>query len=426
MPIAERVTGHTHPLIAALAADPSGADAFWARMAAEKTPLIEPDPANPGHSLVTYVYPMPEGAQWVVIGAGAGEPPQNVMDMLAGTNVLHATYRYRNDVRATYGFVLDGPLIDQATVTQAEWDAFLERMMTTQPLPDPTARETWTSRRTGGVPDEVGSVVSLPDAAPQPFVQRRADVARGHIERADAFKSETLGNERRVWVYTPAGYDADRSEPYPLLVAFDGGASLTNTPIHVTLDNLIAEARIRPMVAVFVDNPTPSSRNDELPCSEPFARFMESELIPWLRASHNVSHDPADAYVTGVSYGGLASMWMGFRLPHLFGNILAQAPSLWWGPGFDIAKPRRSQSYPGGWLIDQYAQADKLPLRIWQEIGLMEHADLMIEPNRRMKAVLEAKGYDLTYSEPPGAHDYALWRGTIADALQAMAPAVAR
>ena len=68
-----------------------------------------------------------------------------------------------------------------------------------------------------------------------------------------------------------------------MLVAFDGGASLTLSPIHRIIENLLAEGRIRPMVAVFVDNPTPTSRNDELPCSEPFARFIETELIPWVR-----------------------------------------------------------------------------------------------------------------------------------------------
>ena len=58
------------------------------------------------------------------------------------------------------------------------------------------------------------------------------------------------------------------------------------------------------------------------------------------------------------------------------------------------------------------------------EIGLLEPLDLMIEPNRRMKAVLETKGNDLTYSEPCGGHDTALWRGTLATALAHMlAPA---
>jgi enterochelin esterase-like enzyme len=423
MSIAERVTDRVHPLLAALAADPAGERAFWERMAADKTPLIEPDPTAPGHSLVTYVFPLPEGANYVVLSPGFGEAKDNVLDRIAGTNVCHATYRYRNDVRATYGFMADPPLIDQETVTDAEWKAFLDKMMTAEPSPDPHHRESWTSRRTGGAPDHIGSVVSLPEAPAQPFVKLRGGVLNGKVDW-HTLTSEILGNERRIWVYTPPGYDKEGAA-YPLLVAFDGGASLTNTPIHQTIENLIAERRIRPMLAVFVDNPTPTSRNDELPCSEPFATFLETELIPWVRERYHVSSDQADAYVTGVSYGGLAAMWIGYRLPRLFGNVIAQAPSLWWGPGFDMQRPRRSQTFANGWLIDQYERAERLPLRIWQEIGLMEHPQLMIEPNRRMKAVLEAKGYDLAYSEPAGGHDYAIWRGTIADALMAMAPTVA-
>ena len=42
MSIAERVTDHLHPQLAALKADPSGESAFWERMEAERTPLIEP------------------------------------------------------------------------------------------------------------------------------------------------------------------------------------------------------------------------------------------------------------------------------------------------------------------------------------------------------------------------------------------------
>jgi enterochelin esterase-like enzyme len=422
MPIAERVADHVHPLLAALAADPAGEGAFWERMAAEKTPPIEPDPTSPGHSLVTYVFQAPEGAKHVVAHPGFGENTRNLMERLAGTRVCHATYRYRNDVRATYSFAPDFPLVDFEAATDEEWKVLMDAAMAFRPTPDPNARETFVSRAEQGQPDNVASVLRLPEAPAQPFIGgHHTDPLAGRIDW-HTYKSEILGNERRIWVYTPPGYSADGRARYPLLVAFDGGGSLTTTPIHRTIEKLIAAGRIRPMVAVFVDNPTPTSRNDELPCSEPFARFLETELVPWVREKYAVSTDPADAYVTGVSYGGLAAMWTGYRLSHVFGNVLAQAPSLWWGPGFDMAKAFRSQAYTPGWLVDQYEASPKLPLRIWQEIGLMESPDRMIEPNRRMKAVLEAKGYDLTYSEPAGGHDYAIWRGTIADA--ALAPPV--
>ncbi len=84
--------------------------------------------------------------------------------------------------------------------------------------------------------------------------------------------------------------------------------------------------------------------------------------------------------------------------------------------------PRKAGGYAPGWLIEQYSQSPRLPVRFWMEIGLLEHPALMIEPNRRMKAVLEAKGYDLTFSEPCGGHDTALWRGTLANALEQMLP----
>jgi enterochelin esterase family protein len=228
-----------------------------------------------------------------------------------------------------------------------------------------------------------------------------------------------MGNERNIWVYTPPGYE-DGDAAYPLLLAFDGGWALTRAPIQRLLDSLTAEGRIRPTIAVFVDNPTPDSRNVELPCNEAFAGFIEEELWPWLRARRRVSDRAEDHFVTGASYGGLASMWLGYKLPHLFGNVIAQAPSLWWGPGFRMDVPRSAGGYPAEWLIEQYRNAPRLPVRYWVEIGLMEHPSLMIEPNRRMKAVMEEKGYDLTYSEPCGGHDPALWRGTLGLALAKM------
>ena len=84
--------------------------------------------------------------------------------------------------------------------------------------------------------------------------------------------------------------------------------------------------------------------------------------------------------------------------------------------------PRSAGGYQPEWLIEQYEQSPRLPVRFWMEIGLMEPSKLMIEPNRRMKALLEAKGYDVTYSEPSGGHDTALWRGTLATALAHMMP----
>ncbi len=418
MTIAERLTDYVHPLLVALETDPQDEAAFWERMASERTPLIEPDLERPGHSIVTYVFPVEGDARHVVVQPGSGETPGNVMDRVAGTNVCHASFRYRNDVRTSYSFGPDLPVVSWRSADEEAWSAFLEFFRARKTSPDPNHREFFVSRAGEGLPDTVTSVLALPDAPDQSVIEKRAGIKRGWLER-HAFRSEVMRNERRVWVYTPPGYEPG-GRGYPVLLAFDGGAALSLTPTHRLLDNLTADGQIPPMVAVFVDNATDTSRNVELPCNEDFVRFIQAELVPWVRAGYAVSHDPRDAYVTGASYGGLASFWIGLRLPNQFGNVISQSASLWWGPGYDLDKPNLAQDYRPEWLVQQYANSPRLPLRVWMEVGLMEPDDRMIEPNRRMRATLEAKGYDPTYSEFAGGHDYAVWRGTLATALSNM------
>ena len=415
MAIAERLFDQVHPLLVSLLESGASEAEFWARIELERTPLVEPNPAMPGYSIVTYVFPAPPEAEYVVVQPGFGEARDHVMARIQGTNVCWASYSYRNDVRTSYSFVPDLPLVSWEEADEAEIGELLAFLREFPPASDPHHREFFASRAGDGLPDRVHSFVSLEGAPDESYVRKRTGVSRGWIDH-HVFRSERMANERNIWVYAPPGYQTG-DEAYPVLLAFDGGQALSLIPTQRILDNLLADGRIRLVVAVFVDNPTPLSRNEELPCNESFAEFIDQELMPWLRGVYRVSHDPRDHFVTGASYGGLAAMWLGFQLPHVFGNVIAQAPSLWWGPGYKMNVPHGPAPE---WLIEQYEQSPRLPVRIWMEAGLMDHPRLMLEACRRMKASLESKGYDLTYSEPSGGHDTALFRGTLVNALATM------
>jgi hypothetical protein len=112
-----------------------------------------------------------------------------------------------------------------------------------------------------------------------------------------------LKNERDIAVYTPPGYERNGA-PLGLLIVFDGEWYLTLVPTPTILDNMLADRKIPPLVAVFVDNP---SRSAELHCNPVFADFLANELVPWIRGRYAVSDDPARTTLTGSSAGGLAS-----------------------------------------------------------------------------------------------------------------------
>lgn len=54
-------------------------------------------------------------------------------------------------------------------------------------------------------------------------------------------------------------------------------------------------------------------------------------------------------------------------------------------------------------------------MRFYVEVGLQEW--LLLTQSRHLRDVLTARGYDLEYREFNGGHDYACWRGGLADGL---------
>jgi enterochelin esterase-like enzyme len=235
-----------------------------------------------------------------------------------------------------------------------------------------------------------------------------------------------LKNEREIAVYLPSGYSSS-AKPYGLLVLFDEDAYLndkkhnTIVPTPTILDNLISENRIPPTVAVFIDNP-PGTRSRELPCNPAFADFLNVELMPWMRRSYNVTADPRQTIVGGSSFGGLAAAYAGLRHPETFGNILSQSGSYWWTPPKSSSPSDFDPDAEPDWIAKQFIASPRLPLRFYMDAGSDEidptgNGGSILIPNRRLRDVLLAKGYEVHYQEFDGGHDYLSWRGTLADGL---------
>jgi enterochelin esterase-like enzyme len=406
------------PRIAALeraldGCDSAALDAFWREIEREGTPLIEAIPGgDAAQRLVTFLWreevrdsnPL---TNVVVVGSVVGwDFAHNQMRRLRDTDLWYGTYQLAADTRTTYLLARNDSLISilEEPDPDARWASFIY---------DPLARRQQIFPANEEDPNDYEltfSVLELPDAPSQPWVAPREDVDTGMVTK-HRIASERLGNERRVWVYTPPGYDSFAEDPYNLLVVFDGFAYLHVVPTPTILDNLLADGLIAPMVAVLVDSP---NRNVDLPCSAPFADFLVEELLPWLRERYTVTSDPARVVVAGSSYGGLAAAYAGFRHPEVFGNVLSQSGAFWW-------RPEETQEH--GWLIRQFVAAEPLPLHFYMDAGAFERGirdPSILLYNRHLRDVPRAKGYPVAYAELSGGHDYLYWQGTLADGLIAL------
>jgi enterochelin esterase-like enzyme len=75
-----------------------------------------------------------------------------------------------------------------------------------------------------------------------------------------------------------------------------------------------------------------------------------------------------------------------------------------------------------GLLAAQFLRSPRLPVDFYIEVGRYETTlpfSHLLE-TRRLRDVLEAKGYRVTYSEFVGGHNEVCWRGSFADAIVAL------
>lgn len=402
----------TSPRLAALAAqiakgDASAAGRFWREAAEKGTPLVEPMEGDLENVLVTFLFRGGEEVKNVVIFVDRGlwgDIPSNSMERLPGTDVWHRTYKFRRDARFTYLLSVNDPLTSLRGFGDAEEWMRRAKAWRLDPL---------NPRQFPAYPKPL-SVVELPGAPAQPWVAVRPEVPKGQVQ-THKVKSTILGNERTIWVYTPPGYEKNKS-PHGILILFDGGAYNGWVPTPAILDNLLAERRIPPLVALLVSHPA-AARTSELTCSEPFTQFLAKELLPWLKQSFTVTSDPGLTAVGGSSYGGLAAAYAAFRHPEIFGLVLSQSG------GFIYSPPGEAEPE---WLIRQFAASPRLPLRFHLDCGLMEDLPAegaspnIVMTNRHLRDTLLARGYMVHYQEFNGGHEYLNWRGTLADGLLAL------
>jgi sugar lactone lactonase YvrE len=203
------------------------------------------------------------------------------------------------------------------------------------------------------------------------------------------------GTPHNYQVYVPSQYDASR--PIPFMIFLDGGGYAgNNVRVPVVLDNLIAKKDVPAMAAVFIDPGIMPALSDQAQnryerifeydsLTPRFANFLIEELIPEVAKSYNLSKDPNEHGIAGISTGGVGAFVAAWNRPDQFRRVIT-----WVG---SFGNFRGADRLPG--LI---RRTEPRPIRVYMQTGrqdLVNYAGSWYLENPRMAAALEFAGNDV-------------------------------
>lgn len=231
------------------------------------------------------------------------------------------------------------------------------------------------------------------------------------------YDSPALGLERRMTVYTPAGYETS-GKRYPVLYLLHGMGGDEEAWISLgrtaqILDNLIAQGKARPMIVVMPNGnasqeaaPGESSRG-MVPPTMQLPKTMEGsyeqafpEIVKFIDKNYRTIKSKSGRAIAGLSMGGFHSLHISKQYPDMFNYIGLFSAAIM--PNKEVSSPIYENM--GGKLKVQF---DKNPALYWIAIG---KTDFLYKANEEYRKLLDEKGYKYTYYESDEGHIWKNWR----------------
>ena len=234
------------------------------------------------------------------------------------------------------------------------------------------------------------------------------DTPHGNVSKV-WYDSPTLGMQRRMTVYTPAGYEKNTKTKYPVLYLLHGSGGDEDAwgdlgrAVQI-LDNLIAEGKAEPMILVMpngvyfnqaapgvaVNMFQPTMTNSR---SQSTVEVEESfpDIIKYIEANYRVKKDKNSRAVAGLSMGGRQSAALSRKYPTMFGYV---------GMFSGVVPPEENDKA----LEAVFAAKPKL---YWIACG---KTDSVMANSLLLKEYCEEKGYPVSFYESEGGHIWRNWR----------------
>ncbi|MBR1541150.1 MAG: esterase [Bacteroidaceae bacterium] len=235
---------------------------------------------------------------------------------------------------------------------------------------------------------------------------------------------------RRMYVYTPAGYDpSNKSVKYPVLYLLHGGggdedAWSTLGRTCQILDNLIAAGKAKPMIVVMPNgNPNQyAAQTLGIPVKENVKKYnsnfdnyssLVADILPYVEKNYNVIKNRKGRAVAGLSMGGGQSFFIAFQNVDVFANVGIFSSGLIGSAAIGGAPFDAEALFPGMYSAPQkFNRFDVIYLACGEQ-------DNRIDGMLDFKKKLDANGYKgVVWEQYPGAHEWKVWRRNLTSFVQ--------
>ena len=243
------------------------------------------------------------------------------------------------------------------------------------------------------------------------------DVPHGTVSKV-WYESATASFDRRLSVYTPAGYNPTAKTRYPVLYVLHGiggdeDAWIAQGRAAQILDNLIAQGKAKPMIVVFTNGnisqeaaPGENSTGYTRPTMQ-LPQTMEGtfetafpEIVKFIDSNYKTIAKKQSRAICGLSMGGFHTLYISLNYPDMFGY------SGMFSAAIGVSDPSISPIYQD---FDKKLETyfSKKPALLWIGCG---DTDFLIQANRNFVKKLQDNNYPHEYLENGGGHIWRNWR----------------
>jgi len=261
---------------------------------------------------------------------------------------------------------------------------------------------------------KMASAIDIPEKGLDFYAVK--DVPHGAVS-SKYYYSKVTESWRKLFVYTPPGYDKNIEKKYPVVYIQHGGGEdetgwVEQGKTDLILDNLIYEGKAKSMIFVIANgNVRAGGGGYSTEGMASFKKEMTQNIVPFIDENYRTLSDAKNRALCGLSMGGGQSFYVGLGSLDYFNSVGVFSSGLFGG----IRNPSGStfdaeKEMPG--LLSKSAEFNKKLDLFYISCG---EQDMRIEHTKKAVGTMKENGLEVEFNSFPGDHEWQVWRKSLHD-----------